>query len=270
MTGGWIDGPMLGFDTECTGVDVETDHILSVSLVHIRHRVGNKGPREVLADTQWINPGVPIPPGATEIHGITDGYVSTVGGDPAEILEGVALVLTAVITEGTPIVGMNVPYDLTILDRNCRRHGVRTLSERMQEFNGTIAPVVDVMVLDKAVDPYRRGSGMRKLGAICPLYRVATGTLHDSEQDALATCRVAWRIGRMYRSVGRLDAYDLHLLQKQWKIEQDTSFAAYLVRNDRDPVGVDGQWPIRRPPPERISPPAPLDDRGDLVDAPLW
>jgi DNA polymerase III subunit epsilon len=267
---GWVDGPMLGFDTECTGVDVETDHILSVSLVHIRHRVGHKGPREVLADTQWINPGVPIPPGATAIHGITDGYVRACGGDPAEILEGVALVLAAVLAEGTPIVGMNVPYDLTILDRNCRRHGVTTLSERLADAEVEIEPVIDVMVLDKAVDPYRKGSGMRKLEALLPLYRVPSGTLHDSEQDALATCRVAWRIGRMYRSVGRLDAYDLHRLQQQWKVEQDTSFAAYLVRNDRDPVGVDGQWPIRQPPPERISPPAPLDVPGDLVDVALW
>jgi DNA polymerase-3 subunit epsilon len=267
---GWIDGPLLGFDTECTGVDVESDHILSASLVHIRHRVGNKGPREVMADTQWINPGVPIPPGATAIHGITDGYVKTVGQDPVPVLEAVVLVLAAVLTEGTPLVGMNVPYDLTILDRNCRRHGIRTLSERMEEFNGTIAPVIDVMVLDKAVDPYRRGSGMRKLEALYPIYKVQSGTLHDSEQDALGTCRIAWRIGRMYPRVGKLDVYDLHLLQKQWKLEQDTSFAAYLVKNDRDPNGVDGQWPIRRPLPERISPPVPLDVPGDLVDAPLW
>jgi DNA polymerase-3 subunit epsilon len=232
---------MLGFDIEATGVSVEDDHVLSASLVHIRHRVGSKGPREVLADTQWINPGVPIPAGATAIHGITDGYVRTVGGDPAEVLEAVTLVLAAVISEGTPLVGMNVPYDLTILDRNCRRHGVQPLEQRVER----IAPVVDVMVLDKAVDPYRKGSGMRKLGAICPLYRVDPGTLHDSEQDALAACRIAWRIGRMYRKIGRLDPYELHALQAQWKLEQDTSLAAYLVRLDKDPDGVDGQWPIR-------------------------
>lgn len=267
---GWIDGPMLGFDIEATGVDVESDHILSASLVHIRHRLGDKlKRREVLADTQWINPGVPIPPGATAIHGITDGYVQTVGHDPPEVLESVVLVLAAVLSEGTPLVGMNVPYDLTILDRNCRRHGVTTLSERVVGTAGEIAPVVDVMVLDKAVDPYRKGKGMRKLGAICPLYRVQAGTAHDSEQDALAACRVAWRIGRMYRKVGRLNPYELHSLQAQWKIEQDTSFAAWLVKQDRDPAGVDGQWPIRALP-ERINPPVSLDDPGNLEDVALW
>lgn len=266
---GWVDGPMLGFDTECTGVDVETDHILSASFVWVSPMVGDKlGRSRRESHTCWIDPGVPIPPGATAIHGITDEFIRLNGGVPARVLDEVVSIIEVSLVAGTPLVGMNVPYDLTILDRNCRRHGVKPLADRMAEFDGVVAPVIDIMVLDKAVDPYRRGSGMRKLEAICPLYRVDPGTAHDSESDALAACRIAWRIGRMYPKLGKLDVWQLHLLQQQWKVEQDTSFAAYLVRNDRDPTGVDGQWPVRRyTPTDEVKDGAAAPE---LVDVALW
>lgn len=244
---GWIGGPMLGFDTECTGVDAETDHILSASLVRITPRSGDKLHRcRVETSTIWANPGVPIPAGATAIHGITDEFVQISGRPPGEALEEVVSLIEVALVADTPLVGMNVPYDLTILDRNCRRHGVATLTERLDHPWGETGPAIDVMVLDKAVDPYRKGSGMRKLGAICPLYRVSPGTAHDSESDALAACRIAWRIGRMYPRLGELDVWQLHELQKRWKLDQDTSFAAWLTRQGKDPAGVDGQWPVRR------------------------
>jgi len=259
---------MLAFDVESTGVDVESEHILSASLVHI-YRPANTW--RVQASTEWINPGVPIPPGSTAIHGITDEFIRVSGGEPAPTLDAIVQVIATVLSGGTPLVGANVPYDLTILDRNCRRHGVTTLSERMEQANGAIAPCIDVQVLDKRVDPYRKGKGMRQLGAICPLYRVEHGSAHDSQADALAAARIAYRIGRMYRKLGGLDVWQLHLLQQEWKLEQDASLAAYFVRMDRDATGVDGQWPIRAlPEPANAPTPAPLDDPGGLVDAPLW
>jgi DNA polymerase-3 subunit epsilon len=255
---------MLAFDTECTGVDVERDHILSATLVHVV-------PDEYAvtyathSSTEWIDPGVPIPPESTKIHGITDELIRQRGQAPAETLEAICLVIAAVLQEGTPLVGMNVPYDLTILDRNCRRHGVKPLGDRV-----AIAPVIDVWVLDKAVDPYRKGSGMRKLGAICPLYRVRLDGAHTSEGDALAVARVAWRIGRMYPKLGALTARHLHDLQVQWKLDQDTGFAAWLIKQGKDPSGVDGQWPIRAQPRPVVVPANTAGVVGELVEVPLW
>lgn len=233
----WVDGPMLSFDTECTGVDVDRDHILSATLVHI---TGADDGRGIHVATEWINPGVPIPPDSTKIHGITDEQIHERGGDPAETLEALCLVMAAVLGEGTPLVGMNLVYDLTILDRNCRRKQVTPLGDRVE-----LAPAIDVFILDKQVDPYRKGKNMRTLGAICPLYRVELGAAHTSEADALAAARVAYRIGRLYPALGALSARHLHDLQVGWKIEQDASFAEWLVKQNRPPVGVDGHWPIR-------------------------
>ena len=36
---GWTDGPLLGFDTETTGVDVDNDRIVTAALVRRDGRV---------------------------------------------------------------------------------------------------------------------------------------------------------------------------------------------------------------------------------------
>lgn len=249
----WVDGPMLAFDTETTGVNVETDRILSASLVHI-----NRNDPPYVA-TEWINPGVPIPATATAIHGITDTFIKQKGQDPAETLEALCLVVAAVLQEGTPIVGMNVTYDLTIFDRECRRHGVLPLSSRVP-----VRPAIDVMVLDKKVDPYRKGSGMRKLTAICPLYKVPLDGAHSSEADAMAAARVAWRMGRLYPPLGELTAQQLHDLQVQWKVEQDASFARWAKSQKKEISDCDGSWPYR-PHPDDIPVPS-----GELEEVPLF
>jgi DNA polymerase III subunit epsilon len=234
----WIDGPLLSFDVESTGVDVETDRIICATLISIGSR--NEG-RPVRPATEWINPGISIPPGATAIHGITDEKIQQVGEPPPETLEAIALLLAALCNDGVPIVGMNLSYDLTMLDRECRRHGVQPLADRCP-----VAPVIDVMVLDKRVDPYRKGSGRRKLTALCEIYRIEHGGAHDSAHDALAAARVAYRIGRMYPRVGELDAMSLHELQIGWKAEQDRNFARWLKSQGKDASTCDGQWPYRR------------------------
>lgn len=231
---GWVDGPMLAFDCETTGVSTDNDHILTASLIHI---VPGQRP---LASTEWMNHNVPIPAGSSAIHGIFEPEVKEKGQDPAETLEALCLVIAAVMQDGTPLVGMNVPFDLTMLDRNCRRYGVKPLDERIE-----IMPAIDAMVLDKKVDPFRKGTGMRKLTAIAPLYGVPVGKAHASEDDALLAARVCWRIGKMYPAVGQLDALTLHHYQVMWKRGQDKSFAAWLKGQQRDATGVDGQWPYR-------------------------
>lgn len=242
---GWTDRPVLAFDTETTGVSYDRDHILSGSLGMLTPGAG-----ETTMETVWINPGVPIPAAATAIHGITNEQIAKVGDPPAEGLETLCLLLAAALREGTPIVGMNVVFDLTMLDRNCRRHGITPLSDRVQ-----ISPVIDVMVLDKKVDPFRKGSGKRKLTAICPLYRVEPGQSHSSAADALAAARVAWRIGRLYPQIGEADAVMLHGAQTRWKRSQDASFARWLKSQQKDATDCDGQWPIRLLPSEPIEEP---------------
>ncbi len=61
-----LNKPIAFFDLETTGIKVATDRIVEISLIKIHP----SGKQEVY--TKRINPGMPIPPRSTEIHGIND------------------------------------------------------------------------------------------------------------------------------------------------------------------------------------------------------
>lgn len=231
----WHRGPMCAFDLETTGVDVETDRVVTASIVHIQPGFSP----EVV--THVINPGIPVPEAAAAVHGYTTDRVQAEGGDPVELLELVVDELAVTLAQGTPVVGMNLVFDTTILDRDCRRNGVTPLSDRCH-----IAPVVDVRVLDKQVDRYRKGG--RKLTDLCHTYDVRIDGAHDSAHDALAAARVAWRIAQKHPEIGAMTLPELHTAQIGWASEQATSFTAYLDRSGKPSHGVYPDWPIRLAP----------------------
>src|SRR5687768_7713152 len=119
----WWRGPILGADVESTGVDVEHDRIVTWCAVGLMPT----GHMDALHEL--VNPGVPIPTGATEIHGITDEMVQATGNPPDESLWRFVDRLADAVKAQMPIVGMNLAFDLTMLDRECRRHGVPTVEE---------------------------------------------------------------------------------------------------------------------------------------------
>lgn len=66
---------------------------------------------------------------------------------------------------------MNARYDLSLLDRECRRYAVESISELLGD---APAPVIDPLVIDKHVDKYRKGK--RALHALCAHYGVSSTT----------------------------------------------------------------------------------------------
>jgi DNA polymerase-3 subunit epsilon len=134
---------------------------------------------------------------------------------------------------------MNARYDLSLLDRECRRHGVPSLAERLGR---APAPVVDPLVLDKHVDRYRRGK--RALQALCAHYGVPLDDAHNAGADALAAARVARRMGEAYAAVGVLAPADLHVLQTSAAAEQSASLQAYLRKTSNPAAVVEPAWPV--------------------------
>jgi hypothetical protein len=63
----WHTIPVLAFDTETTGVSIETDRIVSAAAIHMAD--GHADTTEWLAD-----PGIDIPAEATAVHGITSEH----------------------------------------------------------------------------------------------------------------------------------------------------------------------------------------------------
>jgi DNA polymerase-3 subunit epsilon len=228
----WHLGRLCGFDTESTGVDVETDRIVTACVVQC-------GGNQPVAAANWLaDPGVDIPEAAANVHGITTERARVEGRPAGEVIEQVVTALTAVVVSGIPIVAMNAPFDFTLLDREARRHGVQPLTDIV----GDDLRVIDPRVLDKQVDTYRPGK--RTLTDLCAHYDVPLGAAHSADADALAACRVAWRLGSRYPKLAELDLTQLHKLQVEWAAEQAASFQEYLRKKDPDAV-IDGSWPLR-------------------------
>jgi len=149
------------FDLETTGVDVETARIVSACVAVLA------ADGTVVERWDWLaDPGVEIPDAAAAVHGITTAQARADGRPAHVVVAEITQALRVLFALGIPLVIYNAPYDLTLLDRECRRHGLDPLE--------VISPVIDPLVIDKAVDRYRKGK--RTLVATAELHTV---TLDD-------------------------------------------------------------------------------------------
>lgn len=226
---GWADGPMAAYDCESTGVDVETARIVTACVA----RVGGGTPAALIH--YLADPGVEISAEATAIHGITTEHAREHGGEAASIVAAIESHLAAAWTGGLPVVGFNIAYDLTVLDRELRRHHGRGLT--------VAGPVIDPLVIDRRFDRYRRGS--RKLDAMCAHYGVTQDGPHTAEGDAVAAARLAWKQARTYPGLASMSLTDLTAAQASWYAEWACQFREYLAIKGRTDDLPDGAWPVR-------------------------
>lgn len=229
----WIDGPMAGFDLETTSADPETARVVTASVVV--HLADSRVEHSV--DAGWIvDPGIEIPDEAAKIHGFTTERARAEGADPVIALDEIAVHLEMVFAQGIPLVIYNAPYDLTVMDRETRRHGLRPFGDLLDG----VTAIIDPLVLDKHSDPYRKGS--RKLTAACEHYKVTIDTAHEARSDVLAAMRVAWRIGQKRPHLAAMSFGELFALQCASKKLQAASLQDYFKRTGKDIV-VDDSWP---------------------------
>ncbi|MER7763355.1 3'-5' exonuclease [Streptomyces sp. NPDC097619] len=231
----WYEGPLAAFDTETTGVDVEEDRIVSAAVV-VQECAGGR-----VRTTRWlVNPGIPVPAGATEVHGLTDGHLQRHGRWPSPVMEEIARALGDQAQAGRPVVVMNAPFDLTLLDRELRRHRASSLARYLDNRPLT---VLDPRVLDKHLDRYRKGR--RTLTDLCGHYGITLDGAHDAAADAVASLEVVRAVGRRFASrLERLSPAELHTLQAVWHAAQARGLQAWFARNGSEEA-VDPHWPVR-------------------------
>ncbi|MFJ9691812.1 exonuclease domain-containing protein [Kitasatospora sp. NPDC101183] len=231
----WWQQPLVGFDLETTGTDPAVDRIVTAALVDTVGAVRVGG-------ANWLlDPGVPIPAEAEAIHGIGDDLARRKGRPAKEAVEEIAAALCERLAAGRPVVAFNAPFDLSLLDAELRRHGLPTLADRL---GGPVGPVLDALVIDRAVDKYRKGS--RTLQRVCELYGVELTDAHEAGSDALAAVRVAVALAERYRAeVGGLSPEQLHRRQIGWYREWAESLQAWLRRGKDPQAEVDSRWPAR-------------------------
>ncbi|MGN6427460.1 3'-5' exonuclease [uncultured Leifsonia sp.] len=218
------------FDLETTGVDVETARIVTA---HVG-LLGEQG--EVRHGRYWlIDPGVEIPSEATAVHGITTELARAKGMDAATGVAAIVDQLRRLFARGIPVVAYNAPYDFTLLDREARRYGIEPLEAP--------GPIIDPLVIDRAVDRYRPGK--RTLSVTAVHYGVELTAAHDAGADAIAAGRLAQALVRAHGEALAMEAVELHHKQVDWCREQAADFQDYM-RRVRDPeFTASGAWPLR-------------------------
>jgi DNA polymerase III epsilon subunit-like protein len=220
---------MLVFDTETTGVDVNADRIVTATVASIV-------PGQPVAAITWlINPLIPIPKAASDVHGITDHQAQAEGEFPAKAIAQIADNLRPSRRgRGVPVIAFNAAFDFTILERECRRHNIPFPTPF----------VIDPFVIDKVMDKWRKG--LRTLTATCEHYQVTLNGAHDATQDALAAGRVAWRMAERWPRELQIPLADLHTKQAMWRHAWAVEFQEYLRTKKGEPDAVvNGEWPVQ-------------------------
>jgi DNA polymerase III subunit epsilon len=238
----WHLDPITAFDLETGGVSTKADRIVTGYVATI---LGRADGRTVLPGAQvLIDPGVDIDPKATEVHGITTEHARKHGCDPADGVNSIAEALARSLLAHIPVIGFNVSFDLSMLYWECLRHGVPTVAERLGLAPGAmVGPIIDAHVLDKHVDPYRRGS--RKLDVTAAHYGIRLDNAHTADADAMAAARVAVAIAEEYPEIAQAPPRSLHQAQKLWRAEQMTGLQHYFrTKGGKPDAWCDPCWPI--------------------------
>lgn len=234
----WLDGPLVAWDLESTGVDPNSARIVTATVVWLTPA----SPRwEVKTKTWLADPGVEIPAGAAKVHGITTARARAEGRPAWEVVAEVTTALGRALAQQIPVVGHNIGgYDLTLLDREGRRHGTKTLSEGLRE----VSPIIDTLTIDRAFDRYRKGK--RTLTATAKHYGIelSEDDAHDATADAMASVRVLWKMAQAYPTLRQVPLASLHHQQIGWRAEQAASLESYLRKKDPTAT-VNPAWPIQ-------------------------
>lgn len=229
----WFDGRLAAFDIETTGTEIEKDRVVTAAVSIVG------GGEEAVSRAWLVDPGIDIPAEATAVHKITNEMVRRDGVSTAQAVEEITGTLAGALSDGIPVVAFNARFDLTILDREARRHGVEPLVDRVGGEDGLL--VIDPYVLDKQVNRFRKGR--RNLGLLCEAYRVPLTDAHAADADALAAARLAWRMGTNFPELGEIDVFELHEHQIVWAREQAESLQRYFEEQGRA-EHVEAAWPV--------------------------
>ncbi len=220
--GGWHHGKLVGLDCESTGVNPKIDRIVQFALV--------AGSEE---SYQWlINPGIPVPPAATEIHGLSTEFLEENGLAPEIAFREISQTITRLHQSETSFVVFNAPYDLPILRAELQRNMVP-----VPNFAGL--HVIDPMILLWGLHDRQ----LMRQSVACARYSIDPGTAHQALDDARAVLALAQAVGSCHPELAQLSATELMTTQREWWQEKATDWNNYASRAGRsldDPAG----WPL--------------------------
>lgn len=227
--GHWSDS-LVVFDTETTGLDTRFARIVT-SFVGVINAEG-----EVEESHYWLlNPGVPIPEQASAIHGITTERAVMEGRPAHDGIPEIRDAIAGYLERGMPIVAYNASYDFSILFHEALRYGCEPLADPR--------PVIDPLVIDRAVDTYRKGK--RTLQMAAAHYLVPLDDSHTADADAIAAGRVAQAMMKSHAELAEMDPFALHDQQIEWSRQWAESYQKFRQGQGEPGFSVSGAWPVR-------------------------
>lgn len=169
--------PLAFIDLETTGINLGSDRIVEIAVVKILPD-GNRSVKRKL-----INPDMPIPKSASDIHGITDEIVKT-----APLFKQVAHELKQFM-DSCDLAGYNSNrFDIPLMVEEFLRAGV--------EFEMKGRKMIDVQKIFHQME-------QRTLGAAYKFYcNKALDGAHSAEIDASATCEILTAQLQHYPALG--------------------------------------------------------------------
>lgn len=157
------------FDLETTGIDVKKARIVQIAAIKL-------GPdlKEISQFHKLINPGVSIPKGASDVHGILDSAVQNKPEFPKLASKIVEFIGDA------DIAGHNVwRYDLALLNAELERHGRKPINSKGRK-------IYDTLAISR-----KHNSGRHNLAVTFARYCGAEMEgAHDARADTRATVKV--------------------------------------------------------------------------------
>ena len=199
-----LRNPLVFFDLETTGIDIAKDRIVEISMVKVMPN------GEEIVKTRRINPGMPIPPESTAIHGITDEDVK----DCPKFKE-IAKSLAAQI-EGCDLAGFNSNrFDIPMLAEEFLRAGVDVDLNRRK--------FIDVQTIFHKME-------QRNLTAAYKFYcNKDLANAHSAEADTMATYEVLKAQFDRYPELEN----DVNFLSKYSSFTNNVDFAGRMVYNEK-------------------------------------
>jgi DNA polymerase-3 subunit epsilon len=202
-----LNRPLVFFDTETTGVNIAKDRIVELCAIKV---YPDKTQDMFL---QRFNPGIPIPPEATTIHGITDEMVANEPRFSAKVNEIVDFF------SGCDLAGYNlIRFDVPLLVEELLRNGVTKIPFDSARF-------IDCLAIWRKMEP-------RTLSDAVKYY---TGEVHEeahaSKGDVEATMKVL--VGQLSKYPDLLpDPVALHEL-----VQEGNTVIDYAGKFSRDADG---------------------------------
>lgn len=226
------DWPLTFFDIESTGTG-RMDRVVTAALVHMTP-IGDGG-KPIFKEQQWLlDPGIPIPKEASDIHGVTTERARAEGSDYATGYGEIRRELDKVAANSV-LVAFNASFDLGMIHWEGIRLGWPPLEAGY---------VVDPFVIDRSLDKYRKGK--RTLADICAFHQVGQYDAHSAFGDCMAAGRLAYKMLRAPIVVNQFATMaELHQAQQVWHRERQRDFIAYREKIGQPVDDVDTCWPIR-------------------------